>query len=162
MVDSMAYIKLFAQPIRMEPRLSQDALEEGVYKVSTKFEKKLSFTDIGETVWKTAKALDKNAKIKASYLSEVEFKWDIHVFLLDLRITLRCARVDRILWKMPRDAFIMIELRGSPETIVEFVQKFVANLGRKPYEISDWRKFKEFTGVSKREVTANWKKIVDI
>jgi hypothetical protein len=159
-VTPLAYVRLFAQPGNMEPRLSQEALEEGEYRISTKFEKKLSFTDIGETVWKTAKTMDKNAEIRASYLSEVEFKWDIIVFILDLKITLRCARVDRILWKMPRDAFIVMELRGSPETIVEFVKRFTTKLGRNPYEISDWKKFKELTGVSKREVIAGWERFM--
>ena len=154
-------IRLFAQPREMEPTLSQDALRNGEYEETDKFVKKLLFTNIGKTIWEQAEMMDRNAMIKGELLTDAMINWDIRITLTDLELLLRSARVDRAFWKVPRDAFIILEFEGDIDRIKELITKVHTVLNYDLWEMNDWSRFTTTTTVSREEVIKDWKTVIE-
>jgi hypothetical protein len=64
--------------------------------------------------------------------------------------------------RAPRHFAVVMEFQGDQFVVTSFVQKFVGQLGRTPYEMASWEEFAKTFGVSREDVQAQWKYILDI
>jgi ribosomal protein L40E len=171
----MAKVVLYTQPSDVNPKLVWKDLEQGIYKLWTVFPPttEILFTNMGQGVWETAKALDSDASIIG--LSKPPFKnalWTVQIKTNHLNILLKHSQYKKIipsffdsregmLQSMVKGIFISLEFEGDRTTITSFIQKFVSRFNGIPCEISDWNAFNQFTGLSREQVISAWEEYAD-
>lgn len=149
---------LFVQPTKREPILIENLLKKGKYKQGNAYPV-LHFTDAGEKLWDTAKEIDKKSSIIA-VRAEASLDWVVSIKVKDLKILAQLSKYKVIGYK-PEDCVLTIDFNGNHETITSFSHAYASRLERGNLEISDWRKFTKFTGISKDDVKSEWREIYD-
>ncbi len=155
--------RLYAQPHAMEPTLSQAALRAGCYRETGRFEKKLLFTDIGAALWAILSNTDTDdaATIEPLSLGDEMINWDIRISTADLDIVLRCMRLERAFWRVPRDALLVIDLDGARHAITTNLTALCQRLGYAPWEFNNWPLFERTTGCGRYDAPDAWYDFVD-
>lgn len=154
----VAHKILFVQPTKREPILEENQLKKAIYKVGNSYPV-LHFTDVGDTLWNTAKQLDANPSILAVRV-DTSLDWSISIKTQDLNILAKCSKYKVIGYK-PEDCVLAIDLNGKQESITSFAHAFASQLKLENLEIKDWKKFTKYIGISKEEAKKEWKEILE-
>lgn len=149
---------LYAQPTRSEPVLNPRDLAEGRYRPLWDFMTVSYninypyFTDVGDAVWRAATRLDPATTIA---LVQGGGEWEVRLVQPGLQVGLRSVPYKGLITGASNMA-VSIVLAGEEERARRMARDVVLELGRYPWEMNDWSKFMEATGVSVDEAVGAW------
>jgi hypothetical protein len=157
-------LSLFAQPADFEPVLKVEAAifpsfgpqDEG---------RSVHLNDIGKAAWLTALKLYTHVSLRLESYEGSGHEWSIVLAAPSILLSMRCVDYHQGLklpLRAPRHFAVVMELQGDQFAVTSFVQKFAAQLGRAPSEMASWEEFTKTFGVSKEDVSAQWKYLLDI
>jgi len=133
--------EIYAAPTTKEPYVLYKKLFSGEYeecKMSSVYTY-ISFTDVGDAIYKAARAIDTKASIrltKASLLEE-DKAWTIEIEFGEDLLTLECIRY-KPLGDQLKAFYIRIGFHGEEKGLEDLMNKFTENLGHDPRENLDW------------------------
>ena len=160
----MTKLSLFAQPADFEPMLKLEAA------VCPKFGpqdegRSIHLNDIGRTAWMTALKLYKRVQLRVEGYEGSGHEWTISLAAPSIMVSLRSVEYykgSRLPLRNPRQFAVAMEIFGGQFLVTSFVQRFVVELGRIPSEMASWEDFARMFGVSREDIQAQWKYLLDI
>jgi|GEM_PF-6570494 len=151
---------LFARPQVDMPYVVYSDLMKGTYSECGLYSFKtfIRFTDVGAAAWKSAKAIDPDAKIqlrKASWLEE-DKQWLVMMFFKRTRLELECRRY-RNFGEMSESFYQKLRFRGQKDEAQDLCKALVQELGRRPYLLLNWEELEKETGHRREDILEAWK-----
>jgi hypothetical protein len=155
---------LFARPSMDLPYVIYTDLMKGVYTECGLYGLRtfIRFTDVGAAAWRSAKAMDPEAKVelrKASWLEE-DKQWLAMMFFKRTRLELECRRY-RNFGEMSEAFYQKLRFRGQQDEAHDFCKIFVEELGRRPYLLLNWEELEKETGHRREDIIEGWKGYLD-
>jgi hypothetical protein len=150
-------ITLYAQPRDDFPYLKKSALKDREYEEYDGLFGTIPFTDIGEESWHSIKSMYQDAVIKLVKSGIGSVPWTILVYSEPLRIALTCQQYTKE--KGPKGWLVKLQLRGEDGPMRRFLRRLVSALKKKPWVMTDWDDFEEFTSEGKKDHINLWKKL---
>ena len=160
----MTKLSLFAQPADFEPVLR---LEAAVYPAFGPGDegRSVHLNDIGKAAWMTALKLYKQVSLRLEGYEGSGHEWTIALAAPSLLLSLKCVDYHKGLklpLRAPRHFAVVMEFQAGQFAIASFMQRFVGQLGRTPSDMASWEEFTKTFGVSREDVLAQWKYILEI
>ena len=160
----MTKLAIFAQPMEFEPALKVEREIFPSY-VPADEGKVVHLTDIGRNAWMSAKKLHPKMTLRLDSYDPSGYEWAMTMYAPSLAIAVKCMEPGKKKVLFPgirniRNYVIHLEFTGGYYTIVKYVKKLVADMGRRPYDIADWQNFLEMFGVSKPDVEKQWSNLL--
>lgn len=160
----MTKLSLFAQPADFEPTLR---LEASVYPAFGPHDegRGIHLNDIGKAAWITALKLYKQVSLRVEGYEGSGHEWSVSLTTPSILLALRCVdchKGPKLHLRAPRHFVVSMEFQGDQFSVISFVQRFVVQLDRVPSEMASWEDFSKAFSVSREDVQAQWKYILDI
>lgn len=155
---------LYAQPKKEAPVLDPKDLKQGVYRplydyVDVSFNIDYPyFTDIGHTIWEAANILDEKSSIE---LLRGGLLWRILITTSNMKVLLETIKYKGV-FTVADDVTIYIRIDGDDEDAAELIRGVVAFMGHTPSEMSDWREFTRYTGVTREDAVNRWNQLLEM
>lgn len=160
----MTKVSLFAQPVDFEPVLKVEPQIFPGYRPEDEGHG-VHLNDIGKGAWLTALKLYAQVSLRLERYEGAGHEWTVHLSAPSMELSLRCVEYRKGLKlpiRNPRNFAVVMEFQAGQFAITNFVQKFVAQLERSPSEMAGWEEFTAAFGVSREDVLAQWKYLLDV
>ena len=157
----MVKITLYAQPLKSEPYLNITTFTPADPADAEKIVSVKALTDIGRQVCETAQGIDEEASIAGTSVLGSSFEWGLRIYLTNLSIDITALKYGPEPIDV-QDHFIKIDLNGGQASIKSFIRKFVSDLGREPYHITNWENFLMGMKITKEDVITSWQNVLGL
>ena len=153
----MHVVKVGAQPHKKQPLVKTGSLKRGVYDVRKRGTFGIIWlTDFGELVWNTCKEVNPGAKIRLSKSGFDEMNWTVSFRMEGFKIKLTSKKYKGFLG-YPRNCYLELKVGAeNPQDLQKFFQTIAENYAYNPWEINNWQKMEQKTGLDQKMVADQW------